>query len=127
MRPEENKFSGYPAVQIAGISSYQSNTEYFRKSTLIVRGDTCFYLDSSGKNTQERWMQLGGILSSFKFTDDEVSLQKSDLKSDKNGTGGITITSEQNTTNYEYNGIGVTAVNGVPATTAATPRLIKYK
>ncbi|MEO8339634.1 MAG: hypothetical protein ABI604_07915 [Nitrospirota bacterium] len=45
------------------------------------------------------------------------------------GTGGITITEVHDTANYEYNGIAVTAVNGVPLestpptiTVSATPK-----
>ena len=32
------------------------------------------------------------------------------------GTGGVAVTSVQSITNYNYNGIGVTTINGVPVT-----------
>jgi hypothetical protein len=44
-----------------------------------------------------------------------VQATKTDALADGNGTGGITITSEQDDTTYEFNGLGVTTVNGGPS------------
>jgi hypothetical protein len=40
------------------------------------------------------------------------------------GTGGITVTGEQTVTNYQYNGIVVTTVNGVPVGGDTTPPVV---
>lgn len=53
--------------------------------------------------------------STFNGTSGGVATTKNDRPVDPgSGTGGITITGVQNTTNYQYNGIVVTTVNGVP-------------
>lgn len=61
--------------------------------------------------------------SDYNGTTGGTQIKKTDAPADGNGTGGVTITSVQNVTNYQYNGIVVTAVNGtpIPATVDTTP------
>lgn len=69
MTSQEITLNGYPAVQLEGKSTYGGGTEYNRKSTLIVRGNTCFYLNISSRGDPLQWHILNEILSKFKFTD----------------------------------------------------------
>lgn len=60
-------------------------------------------------------LELGfAYTSDYNGTTGGVYLNKSDLPADGIGTGSVTIAGVQNTTNYQYNGIVVTTVNGVP-------------
>jgi hypothetical protein len=59
--------------------------------------------------------------STFNGTSGGTVATKNDLPVDPgSGTGGITITSTQTTTNYQYNGITVTGINGAPLTSPPT-------
>lgn len=49
------------------------------------------------------------------------AIKKTDLPADPGGTGGATITNVQEITNYQYNGVAVTTVNGAPVTGTPTP------
>jgi hypothetical protein len=63
--------------------------------------------------------------STFNGTTGGIAVKNSTLPVDPgSGTGGITIISEQNVTNYQYNGIVVTTVNGVPVGVDTTPPVI---
>lgn len=53
--------------------------------------------------------------TTFNGTSGGVSRTKNDLPVDPgSGTGGVTVTGIQETTDYEYNGVTVTTINGVP-------------
>ena len=73
-------------------------------------------------------LQIGfSYTSDYNGTTGGAYSNKSNLPADGNGTGGVTITGVQNTTNYQYNGIVVTTVNGVPVIgvpTDTTPPVI---
>jgi hypothetical protein len=57
-------------------------------------------------------------ISTFNGTTGGVSMTKNELPADPgSGTGGVTITNVQNTTNYQYSGIVVTTVNDIPVPT----------
>ena len=73
--------------------------------------------------------------STYNGTTGGVAINKTDQVADGNGTGGVTITSVQTVTNYQYNGIVVTTLNGTPIpttvdntpptiTAAATPSIL---
>lgn len=63
--------------------------------------------------------------STFNGTSGGVATTKNDRPVDiGSGTGGITITGVQDTTNYQYNGIVVTAVNGAPIGGETIPPVI---
>jgi hypothetical protein len=51
-------------------------------------------------------------VSDYNGTTGGVIIKKTDQSSDGNGTGGVKITSVQNVTTYQYDGLTVTSVNG---------------
>jgi hypothetical protein len=63
--------------------------------------------------------------SNYNGTTGGVHIKKTNALADGNGTGGVTITGVQNTTNYQYNGVTVTTVNGVPVNTLQASIQIK--
>jgi len=66
-----------------------------------------------------------GWTTTYNGTSGGISVRNGYLPVDPgSGTGGITITSFQDVTNYQYNGIVVTTVNGVPVGVDTTPPVI---
>ena len=55
--------------------------------------------------------------SNYNGTTGGVQIKKTNALADGNGTGGVIITGVQNVTDYQYNGVTVTTVNGVPVNT----------
>src|ERR1035437_5607821 len=78
---------------------------------------TAFTTRLAGVDTDGSAIDLGiGFtwISNYNGTTGGAYIAKTDLRADGNGTGGVTITGIQNTTNYEYKGIGISTINGVP-------------
>lgn len=65
--------------------------------------------------------------TTFNGTSGGTATTKNELPVDPgSGTGGVTVTNVQNTTNYQYNGITVTTVNGNPVGAGPAPSTVAY-
>jgi hypothetical protein len=61
--------------------------------------------------------------STYNGTTGGTQIKKTFQLADGNGTGGVTITSVQTVTSYQYNGVTVTTVNGAPVGGAVPPSI----
>jgi hypothetical protein len=68
MRQKEITISGYPAFQLEGWER-RDDGYYDRKSVLVVREKTCYYLDITSRNNPEQLAILNQILSTFALSD----------------------------------------------------------
>jgi hypothetical protein len=68
-KQQQIMISGYPASRVEGKSMLDDGYVYNRKSILVVRENTCYYLDITSRDDSEQLVILNQILSTFALTD----------------------------------------------------------